>query len=366
MSDTHLFTGIQIKKYLQKNYFQNQTSNPKVQSGFWSAYAHYDSTSALKNIFSKIFPQKVAIDPSLPINLRVLFPTATQLEIDKDTLVPTPELNTFYEDTIILYSQNGHVSLKKTIEYLQSLQKTVILILDTKYFTSQSVEMALQITKGAVVFILPENPVQNDLQGSVHLTLQPFPLVLSWILEDRITASLEYQLAEGTTAYQELLQLLYVYTKPGLSVTTLLPNLLKTQLQGLGKDIKPKDVPTLIPKVWQSIELFALPDVFFDLLNTQNIPNRPELTESSISTKAQLLHQYFLKQIPNYPSGSLMVPPLSTESMITKFLFFTTNPNLWIQQLTTSGYTATKLQLEQPVTENQLFLHKYGVLVNLV
>jgi hypothetical protein len=369
-SDTSWYTGIQIKQYIKEQILVLATSlNTKIATGQWSAYAHFTVIPALHTHLSKLsnVEGELYIDPLLPQGIidSLYNYSLNYLEIDRYTLAPIA-INTITAP-ILIYLQTGNTTAYTQLFQVAKQNKTpIICIVDTGVITHNIVQILQDIQQGAVLFITNNNCITHYLEQQVQLISDPLPLVVSYFLEPRITASLEYSLGDSKIHYHKFLESLH----SAISSRDFSPiNWGKQQytkfLFGIGKTIEPKKTSANLIEAWGNLLQEAIPDTLFVLAQEYWTKQQLHTTNESILTQGySQLHEFFIEQVSHSPQGTLMIPPVSTQEILTRFLFFSTDRQKWLTQLSNQDKHAYKLT-SKSTTKHAQFCSKYGIVIDL-
>ena len=365
-SNTNWYSGIPIKNYLMEYYFSKiELKNTKIKQGFWSAYSHLTLLASFQNILSKYTFDTVSLDPFLPTQL-IDFATqdhkSTFFSVDQNTLSPIDLIDS---SLLVLYLQTGNtIPYKALILEANSKNIPVVCILDTGYITHNCIELISMITLGSVIICENKSTILTNLNNFIQDSTATNILYLSYVVENRITSSLEYTISTSKDSYKSFLHSLYVFIQTQNKLTPL--NWGKQQftkyLFGLGKDIPSDNIQVLLIAQYKLLINNAIPDCIFILFMNQN--NNQLLNESIFSSAVAGLHSFFSDQVKLRESGTLMIPPFITQEVLTRFIFFTTDKSYWKKQLIKQGYSVKELITTSTDSKNA-FVSNFGLLINL-
>jgi hypothetical protein len=365
-SNTNWYSGIPIKNYIISNYSsRSELQNSKIKQGFWSTYAHLSLVSSIKNILSKYENTNILLDPFLPSEVTDFITQnyiSSFFTIDKNTLAPE---DFGLESIYIVYLQTGNtIPYTQLIKSLNSKNIPIICILDTGYITLNCINLISSINIGSVIICEKQSQLLVNLNSFLGDVTLPSYLYISYVIENRITSSLEYLLSKSKDSYTPFLHSLYAFiqSKSSLNAVNWSKQQLVKYLYGLAKNVSTTDLQSTILKEYSLLIEEPIPDCIF-LLFTQE---KEILTtkESVFSSSVAGLHSFFTQQIQQAEEGSLMIPPFVTQEVLTEFLFFTTNKPYWKKQLAKKGYSLKELHTKSTDLESK-FVSNYGLLIQL-
>ncbi len=406
------YTGLAIKKYIQKNIFTLSCSNTKntgtantsIHSGRWSAYCHFSRLLAFRNLLDKhhiISGNHVLIHPLLPaplvdelISRGCILET---LDISKNDLGFNQDLlNTYFEEheeqdnfpqLIIEYGFTGiYKSMLETIKKTYQLAIPTMVVIDNNHINVRLLEIFDEHKLGSVLWFFGDSFLDDHINEVLEETVESQNWHLSWYLETRTRSILEYHLSNSHDVYLPLIKnyvylLIKKYQK--LDIKSFLVPLVAQKLVLKLPSTKPKEVTKQVHDLYDEALDFAVPDLVFELHeSSQNHHTKSSKLpidhyaladfSAQVHIKAKSLYDYFARGVATKPQGSLEVPFFYSDRTYLEYFFYTSEKSVWYNELKQKGYTVSGLPeshqflRDSDNTPNAQFICKYLLSIDLV
>jgi hypothetical protein len=369
---TNWYTGISIKKYLKKYFFslkEGGFGNKAINSGRWSAYAHYSELKAFQNLLDKNHitqGSKVLIHPLLPesfvdelflrgVDIQTIDISKHNLQFPEAEFISKVEQMTTQGglDLVIHYGFNGlYEYITKATKYTDSKVIPSLILIDNFDLNLALLNLFESLGHGSILWSFGDSFLDEQLEVVLDEILPSQPWFVSWHIENRTRSILEYHLSESFEQYVPMVQaylFLLAHEQSKGSLTQLPYKYFVRYFYLNNKIADPKHALIILKQFYNGIFEFAVPDFVFDLQDQSPEKfvdgGRPEeVIESShkISAKARDLFNYFTRQISLRPTGSLEVPEFYLDKSYLKYFIYTTEMSMWYQQLQ-KNYMVEKL-----------------------
>jgi hypothetical protein len=373
---TNWYTGISIKRYINKYIFSLKKDgfhNKAITGGRWSGYAHYSELKAFQNLLDKNHIEQgstVLVHPLLAEELvEELYrrgANVQSVDVSKSTLQfigsdfykKAEELNRQRLDLVIHYGFTGlYEDIIQMVQFTDKKAIPSLLLIDNFDLNLALLDLFETLEYGSVLWSFGDSFLDEQLETVLDETLPSQPWYVSWHIENRTRSILEYHLSESYEQYVPLVQaflLLLADQQSKQSITQLPYKYIVKWVYLNGKITSPRHALVILKQFYNGIFDYAVPDFVFDLQDQTPEKfvdgERPEeIMESSnaISVKAQELFRYFSSQISLRPTGSLEVPEFYRNRSYLKYFLYTTEQNMWFQQLQKT-YAVEKLPSLHP------------------
>jgi len=345
------FTGLPIKQYLKDLLFDvpEGVSNQIVDSGRWSAYAHFSPISAFQNLLDKhgIDSHKTVVaHPFLPPEfiqeLHKRSCKIVSLDISKETLQWDPdafqtwlklEQSTQHIDLVIPMIINGlGIEVAAIIATCEAQRIQTLVYVSLPHMTMEIRQVLSVHTMGSVLLAGGDSIVHaqlNEFLDSVQLA--PQKAYFSWFLESRTKALLEYHLRESQPVVRRLLSAYFYvlnqeYATFGFMASAY-SRMSRTMVQVESFD-SIEQAEQVIKECYYQMFSSALPDVLFTLERQFPLSPAPFYeAHLDFSDRMQAFHTFMAGQVDQQPNGSLEIPALRFGRSYSAFHIFSTNPD---------------------------------------
>ncbi len=388
------YSGLPIKKFIKKRVFDllENFQNPSIEAGRWSAYSHNSAVVGFENLLEKNGVGQgsvVLVHPLLPAKLVDILKnsdvTIKTLDIEKSTLNWSKKsYESFFSgdqdeiDLVIFYNFNGlYQEVIEQVNFNQKKSTPSIVFANNQDLNFSLLSLFETLNLGSILWRFGESFMDKQLSENINFHFKSGTWFLSWHIESRTFATLEYNLSDSRKVYEELL-LAYFYfliqdyekfdlqskVKTFFLKNTFLYNEIKTEEEANQK----------IAENYNKITGTAIPDVFFEIENEieeyQNIlPQSSQQIldkDSSLQTSSKSLYSYFSEQINKRPENSLEVTDFYTGRTYLNYFFYTNQIDYWIENFSSKGVEIYSLSSDisrlfssNERLENLRFVSKY-------
>ncbi|NJL96351.1 hypothetical protein HC766_05275 [Candidatus Gracilibacteria bacterium] len=379
------YTGIPIKKYIQKNIFATDPNfyNKSITSSRWSAYCHYSPLKSIQNLLEKNQVNErstILAHPLLSKNIINQLQKnnchITSTDIDKNSLnFDTKELQHIIQknkpDLILNYSPLGLYSdlIDQTKLCEQFLIPHISFIPDPT-ITLDLMNLFESTNLGGVIINAGFSFADNHLNEVLDIKLTNKKWYISWQIEQRTKSILEYHLQQSHQQYSQIIEAYYylLLKKQPRILNQLLPRIAGSTFMKHKFDTVQDAMATLIEQ-YTNIQNQAVPDIFFDLENhhpsTLSKLSYSQLQDldSYLHHQTKQLHNFMSKEVERQPKGTLEIPKFFQDKTYLSFAFFTTNHNLWNRYFEDLNLTYRQ-QIEQHISIKNLNLNNVNFVYN--
>lgn len=422
---SRLYTGLEAKKYWKNNIFEPDIENVNnaIKSGRWSAYAHYTLFNSFKNILKKHNLNKNSQVWIHPLTDQGIVQEVidqghqiTSIDIKKETLQFDPKVfidwlehataNNSLPELIIITSFCGlGKEIEECLVYAKKLEIPVCLIFNEGIITKAILELITALKWGSVIVSTDHEPFTDQMYEAIVNTeltdedkknikhfeyLKSFlagnkQFYLSFFIENRATAILEYHLEESKNNFIDILNVYnYLLTKSKANKTTFISNVLnsvlsfsdgKIKLGNLFKNNIYKNNVEAINDLVAKLPAYlnsAIPDSVFEISNlTKKVYPDNYLNEKSsdLQQNTKNIHTFFSRQVAKRPEGTLEIPTFYFNRVYVKYFCYTTEGEYWNSILSSrglyvkSGFTLHPLFVDKDYLMNANFVAKFGLIV---
>ncbi|MEI6729009.1 MAG: hypothetical protein WCK98_05190 [bacterium] len=398
----HWYTGLSIKRYLKQNIFsllKDEFNNSSITSGRWSAYCHYSEIKAFVNLLDKNevkFGSNVLVHPLLPDFLidELIKKEANiiTLDVNKSTLNFDPKevesviltrLNSEKQlDLVVHYGFNG--LYENIIESIKIAQEAVVpsLVVIDNYDTNLSLmDLFNTLTLGSVLWSFGDSFLDDQLDSVMDITLQSQPWFISWHLETRTRAILEYHLSQSHDLFEPIIGAFFYLLLDAYKKVDFFGNVYKFAASKVifkDKFKKPDEALNYIKLNYDKLYESAIPDLVFDLQGKS--PERnvdfglPEFLlnkSGQLQYRAKQLYDFFLEGLNSRESGSLEIPDYYLDKSYLKYFVYTTEADHWYNELKKQSFIVEtlppmhRLLVDNPNLKNAQFATKFGILIDV-
>lgn len=365
-SPAGLYTGLSIKKFIKQKVLSLDPSfkNVAIEAGRWSAYAHTNLAISFTNLLDKhrigtgdhvlVHPLLNPVLVNILINRGVLVDT---IDIDKNTLgwktsyfrlqLQKKKMKKQSYDLIIQINFAGlSESLSAQLSLSQAQQIPTLIVFENPFLTPSDFDLLSKLSIGSVLLPWQIQTMSEYIQEVVGSQIQVAKrsVILSWFMESRTSAILEYHLTDSFESYgkvveyyAELMRIKFNIPDWKKFFENTLDNVL---VKGLDQS---NPLNNLIPKKSQNkeqlvqklldnyrlTEALALPDLLFDLILTDNPPgsNRNLFIDrlTALHDQAAYFQEFFANLVEAFPKGTIEVPIFFKSQYYLRYFVYTTS-----------------------------------------
>ena len=398
----HWYTGLSIKRYLKQQIFsllKEEFNNSSITSGRWSAYCHYSEIKAFVNLLDKNevrFGTNVLVHPLLPdflidellkreVNIITLDINKSTLNFDPNEVksVISSRLNTEKQiELIIHYGFNGiYENIIESVKIAQQAVVPSILIIDNYDTNLCMLDLFNVLTLGSVLWSFGDSFWDDQLDAVLDIKLQSQPWFVSWHLETRTRAILEYHLSQSKDLFEPLINAFFYLLLNEYKKQNFLGNIYQFAASKIifkDKFKNQQDALNYIKVNYDKLFESAIPDLVFDLQT--KAPERtvdfglPEFLlnkSGQLQYRAKQLYDFFLEGLNSRESGSLEIPDYYLDRSYLKYFVYTTEPDHWYKELKKQNFIVEtlppmhRLLTDNVNLKNAQFVTKFGILIDV-
>ena len=360
-----MYTGNSLKELLRTQVFslKPKFDNHPINSGRWGAYCHYSPVAAFANLLDKhqIDQHSTLVVHSLlpPEMMNEVIRRGSKLivaDIDLATLVmDEAQLDVALEsnpDLIIHYTSNGlYRELTEIIRLTNELKVPSMTVVDNELPTVDLLDLFEANDLGSVLWNFGDSFMDDQLNELLEVTLQNSKWYVSWFIESRTHASLEYHLSNSRELVLPLLEnYLYLLLKD-YAAHGWREKLYPTLFGFLAKEnITSKEgAQQQLVNHFQNIQRAAIPDVIFDieLLDPKGIRPTSLREIEDLEHYIHSLNQKFFESVVGQEGVNLYAQDFTRTYL--KSTIFTGSRLAWKQLLAARGYEAREIHLHSDV-----------------